>query len=190
MPVTTPQVMGLLIPNLVSTAMLGVGVPKLARAIGNGLSVWSPTIMISTTDVGTLGAGKGVPMPVIIAVPLLYGNLVAAMVSQGLEGVLMPAFVLGLTNGLVAVYAQAFTNTIHVGVGVGAGVATFRTPPAFPPLQAGFASAGMSGVADAKFARALSQGLERTFKLLVQPQPIVGPSAPSAGSGRGFGTLL
>jgi hypothetical protein len=190
MPVTPPQVVAIVAPALVGKSMLGVGVPKLAQAIGIGLTLWTPLITISTSDAGTAGAGKGTPMPVIIPTPVLYANLVAGMIGQGLAGVLMPGFVLGLTNGLVTVYLQAMTNTVHAGVGVGAGVATFRPPPAFPSLQAGFAAMGMVGVADAKFARALSIGLENTFKVLVQPQPIVGPPTPTGASGRGFGSLI
>lgn len=170
--------------------MVGVGVPKFVQGLGVGLSTWTPTIVVNTTDVGTAGSGKGVPVPVIIPQPTLYANLIGGMVSQGLVGVMSPAFILGLSNGLVLLYAQVLTNTAHVGVGTGSGVATFRPPPAFPQIQAGFASAGMVGEGSVKLARALSRGLEATFKSLAAAQPIVGPSAPSAGSGRGFGNLL
>lgn len=182
--------MATLIPNLVSCAMLGVGVPKLARGLGIGLSTWTPTISISTTDVGTAGAGKGVPVPIIIVQPVLYANLLAGMQSQKLLGVLAPAFIMGLTNGLVALYAQGFTNTVHAGVGTGAGVATFRPRPALPQIRAGFAAVGMTNDTNLKFARALSQGLETTFRGLVLPQPIVGSASPVATSGRGFGSIL
>lgn len=190
MPVTLPQALATLTPNLAATSMLGVGVPKLARGLGIGLSTWTPTITVNTTDAGTAGAGKGLPIPIILVQPIVYANLLAGMAAQGLVGVLAPAFVLGLSNGLVALYAQGLTNTVHVGVGNGAGVATFRPPPAFPPIRAGFAAVGMTGDVGTRLARALSQGLERTFKTLVLPQPIVGPSAPVAGSGRGFGNIV
>lgn len=190
MPVTTPQAMATLVPNLVATAMLGVGVPKLARGLGIGLSQWTPTIALSTTDVGTAGVGKGAPVPVVIPQPVLYGNLLASMVSHGLIGVLAPAFALGLANGLVLLYAQAVTNTTHIGVGVGAGVTTFKPPSAFPAIHAGFAAVGMTGEGSTKLARALSQGLERTFRALVLPQPIVGVPSPTASSGRGLGVII
>jgi hypothetical protein len=170
--------------------MLGVGVPKLARGIGLGLSTWTPTISISTTDVGTAGVGKGVPVPIVIVQPVLYANLLVGMRNQKLLGVLAPAFIMGLTNGLIALYAQGFTNTVHAGVGTGAGVATFRPPPAFPQIQAGFASVGMTNDTNTKFARALSHGLETTFRGLVLPQPIVGSASPVATTGRGFGSIL
>lgn len=190
MPVTTPQAITTLIPNLVSCAMLGVGVPKVARGLGIGLSTWTPTISISTTDVGTAGAGKGVPVPIVLTQPILYANLLAGMRHERLLGVLAPAFIMGLTNGLVALYAQAITSTAHVGVGTGAGVAVFRPPPAFPHLRAGFASVGMNGDVGTRFARAVSRGLETTFKALVLPQPIAGSVSPAPASGRGFGRIL
>lgn len=170
--------------------MLGVGVPRFARGLGVGLATWTPTIVINTTDAGTAGAGKGVPIPILIPQPLLYGNLLAGMSTQGLIGVLAPAFILGLSNGLVALYLQAFTNTVHAGVGLGAGVATFRPPPAFSSIKAGFDSVGMRGDAATKMARAISQGLEQTFKTIFLPQPIVGPPSPAGASGRGFGSIL
>jgi hypothetical protein len=182
--------MATIIPNLASTSMLGVGVPKLARGLGIGLSSWTPTIAINTTDAGTVGTGKGVPIPILIAQPILYTNLLAGMVAQRLVGVLAPAFILGLSNGLVALYAQGFTNTVHVGVGTGAGLATFRAPPAFPAISAGFTAVGMTHDTGTRLAHALSYGLRRTFDTLVLPQPIVGPSAPFAGSGRGSGTIV
>lgn len=190
MPVTPVQAMSTLVPNLVATAMLGVGVPKFAQGLGIGLSAWTPTIIVSTTDTGTAGAGKGVPVPIVIPQPSLYGFLLAGMVSQGLIGVMSPGFILGLSNGLVLLYAQAFTNTVHVGVGVGAGVATFRPPPAFPSIQSGFAAVGMAGEGGIKLARALSQGLEKTFRALILPQPIVGSPTPTGASGRGVGNII
>lgn len=190
MPVTTPQAIATLVPNLVSCLMLGVGVPRLARGLGIGLSTWTPTIVVNTTDVGTAGVGKGVPVPIAIVQPVLYANLLAGMRGQNLVGVLAPAFIMGLSNGIVALYAQGLTNTAHPGVGSGAGVATFRPPSPFPYIQAGFAAVGMNGDVATRFARAVSHGLEATFRSLVLPQPIVGSASPVATSGRGFGSII
>jgi len=190
MPITAAQAITTLVPALAGCAMVGVGVPKFATGLGIGLSAWTPTIVVNSTDTGTAGSGKGVPVPILIPQPLLYGNLFSGMTGQGLVGVMRPAFVLGLSQGLVLLYAQCVTNTAHVGVGVGAGAASFRPPPALPFLQAGFAAVGMVGEGGVKMARALSQGLERTFRSFVLPQPIVGPPSPSGASGRGVGNIL
>lgn len=190
MPVTLAQAMATLAPNLAASSMLGIGVPKFARGLGVGLGAWTPTIVINTTDAGTAGSGIGVPVPIVIPQPLLYSNLRSGEASQGLTGVMCPLFTLGLSNGLVLLYAGTLTNTAHVGVGVGAGLATFRPPPAFPAIQAGFASVGMVGEGAIKMARAISRGLEATFRALVLPQPIVGPPSPVGSSGRGFGNIF
>lgn len=190
MPVTTAQAISTLVPALAGTSMVGFGVPKFVRGLGIGLSTWTPTIIINSTDVGTAGSGKGAPVPITIPQPLLYGNLFTGMSGQGLIGVMRPAFLLGLSQGLVVLYAQCVTSTAHVGVAVGAGVATFRPPPALPFIQAGFAAVGMVGEGGIKMARALSQGLERTFRSLALAQPIVGPASPTGASGRGIGKIL
>lgn len=190
MPLTVTQAISTLVPALAGASMLGVGVPRFARGLGIGLSSWTPTIIINSTDTGTAGSGKGVPVPIAIPQPLLYGNLFTGMSGQGLVGVMRPAFILGLSQGLVLLYAQCLTNTAHLGVGVGSGVASFRPTPPLPFIQAGFASVGMVGEGGVKLARALSQGLEKTFRALALLQPIVGPPSPAGASGRGIGTIL
>lgn len=190
MPLTATQAISTLVPALAGTSMIGTGVPKFARGLGIGLSTWTPTIIINSTDVGTAGSGKGVPVPITIPQPLLYGNLFTGTTGQGLIGVMRPAFLLGLTQGLILLYAQCVTNTAHVGVGVGSGIATFRPPPPLPFIQAGFAAVGMVGEGGVKMARAISQGLERTFRTLSLVQPIVGPPTPTGSSGRGIGSIL
>ena len=190
MPITPGQAVSILVPALGAKSILGVGVPKFAFGLGTGLSLWTPTIVVSSSDAGTAGSGKGAPVPITIPQPLLYGNLYAGMTGQRLEGVMRPAFVSGLAQGLVLLYAQCVTNTAHVGVGAGAGVASFRPTPALPFMQAGFAAAGMTGEGGAKMARALSQGLERTFRALALAQPIVGPPSPTGASGRGVGNIV
>ncbi len=190
MPITTFQAIATLTPNLMATGMLGIGTPKLARAIGAGLSLWSPQIKISTVDVGTAGAGKGTPIPITIAPPVMYANLIAGMVANNLVGIMAPAFTLGLANGLVALYLQAVTSTEHVGVGAGSGEATFSAPPAARYLRTGFESQNMTGEGAVKLCKAIGQGLDATFKTLVLVQPIVGPPSPASGTGFGTGSIF
>lgn len=190
MPVTPVQALGVLTPNLAATGMIGTGTPKFAQGFGIGLSTWTPTISIRTVDAGTAGAGKGVPIPITLVPPVLFANLHAGMASQKLLGIMEPAFILGLSTGLVQLYAQALTNTAHVGVGLGSGVATFNPPPATGHFLAGFAAMGMTGEGPTKIARALAMGMENTFRALILPQPIVGPPSPSGGSGVGFGNII
>ena len=190
MPITPATVQGIMLPNLLGVTLVGVGTPKLARALGIALSTWTPKIGVSTIDAGTLGSGKGVPIPVVIPPPVLQGNLTAGFVAQGILGLMAPVVITGLTNGFVQSYATALTNTTHVGVGLGSGVARFNPPPAFADLKAGFSAVGSNGSGGDKLCRALAQALESTFKILVLPQPIVGPPSISPGTGKGFGTIF
>lgn len=182
--------MASLIPSITATGMIGVGVPKYALAIATGISIWIPQVKVITADTGTLGVGAGTPTPIILPIPVLYGNLVAGMLSQGLAGVLMPAMMAGLANGLAGAFFQAVTSTIHPVVGAGGGVATFRALPATPSMLLGFASAGLVGDGPIKKARAVGMALDRTFASLVLPIGIVGPPSVSPSAGAGVGNII
>jgi hypothetical protein len=190
MPIVSAVAVPTLAANLAATSMLGVGVPKYASGVIAGLTIWVPQITVLTNDVGTGGTGVGVPLPVLVPTPILLANLTSGMASQGLMGLMAPLFLLGLSNGLTAVFLQTLVVTQHAGVGSGAGVASFRAPPAFPSIIAGFATAGMIGIAAARKAAALAIGLDQTFATLLLPVVIVGPPTPSAATGVGFGKIL
>jgi hypothetical protein len=190
MPATVPGFLGVLIPNLVSTGMIGTGLPKYARGVALGLQQWVPQVKITTIDTGTAGAGKNVPLPIIVPQPILYTNLIAGMVSQKLTGVFMPSFIAGLANGLVLCFTQTLISTTHPSVGVGGGVAKFSAVPAAQSMISGFAQAGMVGDQAVKKAKALATGLDRTFAILIMPVVIAGPPSPFPSAGSGFGSLI
>lgn len=189
MPIT-PVSSATLAANLAASAIVGVGVPKYTSGVISGLSRWVPLIKVQTQDAGSGGSGTNIPLPVLIPTPLLLINLTTGMSSMNLLGVMAPIFLLGLANGLTAVFLQTLIKTQHVGVGTGAGVATFKAPPAFPSIIAGFASAGMVGQAASRKAQALGIGLDRTFASLFLPVAIVGTASPTAATGRGFGSIV
>lgn len=190
MPIATPAAIATLSTNLIATGMIGTGMPKYASGVVGGIVRWVPTIQVQSQDVGSGGSGTNVPLPVLVPQPLLLANLTAGMISMGLFGPLAPLLILGLANGLSLIFAQGLIKTNHIGVGTGAGVAKFRAPPAFPAMQAGFASAGMVGQAAGKKAQAIAIGLDRTFGALFLPVAIVGSASPSAATGRGFGKII
>lgn len=190
MPVTVPGILGAVLPNLVSVAMLGTGTPMYARGVALGVSYWIPKVRVSTVDVGTAGSGKNAPLPLVVPTPLLYSNLLTGMTANGLAGILMPAFVLGLSNGLTLAFSQMLINTTHPTVGSGTGVAKFSGPPAFSSILQGFVDAGMTGEVLSKKSRALGMALDATFVSLVIPLVIVGPSSVSPGTGKGLGRII
>ncbi len=190
MPTTVPGFMGALIPNIVATGMIGTGIPKYARGVALGLQQWLPKVRVATVDTGTAGAGKNVPLPILVPQPLLYGNLLAGMISQKQVGVFMPPFIAGLANGLVLCFGQVLISTTHPSVGIGGGIAKFTAIPAAQSMISGFAQAGMVGDQAVKKARAVATGLDRTFAILVMPVAIVGSPSPFPSAGSGFGNLV
>jgi hypothetical protein len=190
MPVTVPGIMGALIPNLVSVAMIGTGVPQYCKGVALGVTKWIPQVKVQTVDVGTAGAGKSAPTPIIVPQPLLYANVLLGMTSQGLAGVFMPVFAVGLTNGLVLSFIQMVISTNHPSVGTGGGVAKFSAPPAASAMIQGFKEAGLKGDGSIKKAKAVATALDKTFAILVLPVVIVGPPSPAPGAGSGFGSIV
>jgi len=185
MPITVPGVMGVLVPSIVFT---GPGVFKYSKGVAIGLTKWARTIQVSTTDTGTAGAGTGI-LPLIVPQPLLFGHILAGMKNQKLLGLLAVPFIVGVSTGLNLAFLQMVINTTHPSVGAGAGLASFKAPPATPFILEGFKLAGMKGDGTAKKARALAFGLDKSIASLVIPIPIVGPPSPSPSSGVGSGSL-
>ena len=59
MPITSPAVSGLVAASLASVGNTGIAAPLLAAGVGNGVSTWTPQIVVMTVDVGSAGAGSG-----------------------------------------------------------------------------------------------------------------------------------
>jgi len=190
MPVTPPGIIGAIVPSLVSCSFLGTSVPKYANGVAQGLVRWVPLIKIQTIDGGTAGVGSNIPLPLVVQTPVLYANILSGMLSNGLNGLLMSAFVSGLSTGLTTAFAQMLIKTTHPGVGVGTGVASFRAPPAFASISSGFATAGMNGPASLQAARALATVLDITYASLLIPVAIVGSPSTIGASSTGFGTII
>ena len=190
MPLTPATVSALILPNLLGVSLIGVGTPQLALALGVGVSTWTAKIAIQTVDVGTLGVGKGIPIPILIPPQILLLNLTLGFTAQGILGMMAPLLIQGISTGLSQAYLTALTNTVHAGVGLGAGVATFKAPPAFPDLKIGFDPVGATGEGAPKACRAIAQALESTFSTLILPQPIAGPPSIVPGAGSGFGSIV
>jgi len=179
----------ILTTNLVATGMLGLGVPKYAMGIANGVALWLPQIIVSTIDAGSLGVGTGI-LPFVIPQPLLLAVLTESFISTGLFGVMAPLKILGLANGLAATLPTAFIKTQHPSVGTGTAVASFTSPPPMPAIQAGFAQAGLVGSSIPKVALAIGLGLQRALVAFKAPVPIIGSASPAGSGGIGTGKIV
>ncbi len=175
--------------NLVATGHLGVAVPQLSLGLANGILAWLQVMAVATVDAGQLGAGAGL-IPLVVPQPVLLAALTPAFASQGILGVFSPLTILGLSNGLSIGFGLGQVVTTHPVVGVGAGVCSFKAPPAVPFLLQGLATAGITGTGAIKMATALAIALGAVFSALVLPTPIAGAGSPISGGGAGTGKIV
>lgn len=190
MPVVLPAIVGTLTSNLMAAGLLGTDVSKMATGVANGLQTWVPTIQVVTVDAGTLGAGSGTPLPLVVPQPVLFGNLQSMIAAAGFVGQSVPQLATGLSNGLSQAFLAMLVTTQHPGIGTGTGVATFVAPPAAGPMVGGFASASLIGEAAPRLAAAIGNALDMTFASLIVNVVIVGSASPTGGSGAGTGKIL
>lgn len=183
---------GFIVPNVMSTGNLGMGVPTFAKGVAIGVCQYLTVhSRVMTVDVGTLGAGTSI-IPLMVPSPLLISSVTAGFASSGILGTMAPKLIAGLATGLATGWlALALLQSIHPTVGVGTGVARIVGPTAVPAMIAGFAAAGMVGDGPTRIARAIGTGLDMTFASFVQlGVPIVGAPAPTGSSGVGLGVVL
>lgn len=189
MPVLPPAAVAIIYPSLLSVGMIGTGTPNYALGIATGLSLWVPTIQVSTIDTGTFGVGVGL-LPLVVPPPLLIGTLTDGYVQNGLYGPMAAIQIIGLATGIAGALALGIITTAHPTVGVGTGVATFTPPPATPFMLQGFAAVGITGDGPTKNANAIGTGLMEALAALILPVPIVGSPAPAPSGGVGKGSIL
>jgi hypothetical protein len=189
MPYYPPVMAPILTTNLVATGMLGLGVPKYAMGIANGVALWLPQIVVATVDTGSLGVGTGV-VPFALPQPLLLAMLTESFIAMGMFGVMAPLKILGLANGLASTLPSALIKTQHPSVGTGTAVASFTSPPPMLSIQAGFAQAGLIGSSVPKVAMAIGLGLQKALLAFKAPVPIIGSASPAGSGGVGTGKIV
>jgi hypothetical protein len=189
MALTPTGVRGALLSNLASTGHLGAAVPKMAQGLANGLVAWVALVKVQTVDTGTAGVGAGVT-PLVVAMPVVQAVVQAGFLAHEIIGPFAPSTVLGLSIGLTQAFLQGQIMTTHPSVGVGAGICTFRAPPASPFIQTALSAAGVSGLGTDKLALAVGTALDALFSALVSPVAIAGPPSPSPSAGVGFGQIV
>jgi len=176
--------------TLASTGHLGLGMPKLAMAVGLGVSTWAQKAVVNVTAAGAVGVGVAGPLPLLVPQPLLLANIQIGFLSAGLMGFFSPLTVMGLANGLAQALPLGLILASVMGVGSGAGVALIKGPPAQAGFQEAFASFDMTGEGPTKLALALGLAFDQTFAAFIIPIPVVGPVGPAPGAGTGVGKIV
>ncbi len=194
MALVPPAVAAALLANMAGNAILGVSAAQLATAISVGwCSYMLSSPVVTTADVGSLGAGVGNGVGLVVSPGALSQSLRSMFVSHGINGSHRDQLVNALASGLCQSLLVAQVLTADAGVGVGAGkVAAIAPNPAvsIPTMVSAFAGFGIVGVAAASLASAIAQGFDQVLPTAQGQTVIVGPPSPYPGTGGGLGRLL
>lgn len=179
--------------GLAAAGLLGTGSSQLALGLTNALCTYGTTAMnVMTIDVGTVGAGKGTGLGVMVPQPLLLASLTANLPAKGIAGLSMPQMALGISIAYSTALAMAIINTMHPSVGVGSGKLQImpNTLPAIGIFSSAFLAAGMTGQSVPQLAAAVATALDNVLPSAIGIVAIAGPPSISPSSGMGKGTLI
>lgn len=194
MAILSPAVAAILRGTLSGNSIFGISSTQLALGIANGFSQYVlSTPVVTTADVGSLGAGAGVGFGLTVPLPQFVAALQATMTANGINGPMRTPLVNAVTQGLSQALLAAQIVTTHAGTAVGTGtvvgIATFPAT-SVPLMITGFAGAGIVGVSSAGLATAIAQAVDQILPSAKGQVVIAGPSSPLPGGGAGIGKIL
>jgi hypothetical protein len=192
MPMDPGTLTPIFMANLVAVGMIGPSTIQLATGLANGTAIYAQTsIVFQSVDAGTLGAGAGLGVGVIVP-PAIIPAMIGSFTGHGILGPFSIPTATGVANGMMLAFATAIIQTVAAGVGLGAGFG-FCIPN--PGASVGiyttaFIAAGMAGPSTIQLASAVATGLDAVLPASTAPVAIVGPPNIVPGAGTGIGKLL
>lgn len=192
MALTPGAVAGLLQASLAGASVLGTAAPQLAASIAAGfVSYVTSAPTVQTADVGTLGAGVGNGVGLIVSPGAISGPLSGFFIANGIAGVVKDAVAAAIGSALSTALASAQILTTHPGTGVGTGTVLTVIPvpgASVPAMVAAFS--GLLGTSSAAFATSVAQAVDAALPTARGVVAITGPSSPYPGGGTGVGKIL
>lgn len=192
--------MALIDPNSVSIAMsqlaaAGVGGPSsvsLATGLGLGITNCIRSWVITTVDVGTLGAGVGVsPVPPYLDTSLALGTVSGLLVANAIAGPSSVQLATAVANTITLIVATATATTVHTTVGVGSGpIVVAPTGAGISIMAASLASSGLAGPSTVNLSTAIGTALDTLAASIVGAVVIAGPPSIVPSTGVGTGVFL
>lgn len=194
MALVPPAVAAALLAGMAGSSIAGIAAPQLAAAVAGGwCSYMVSSPVVTTADVGSLGAGVGNGVGLVIPVPSLSQAFRSSFTAYGINGnhrdLLVNALSVGLCQSLLA--AQILTAAAGTGVGAGKVSGIAPVPPAsVAAMLSAFAGAGLAGTFAAGLATAIAQGFDQVLPSAQGVVEIVGAGSPYPGGGVGVGRIL
>ncbi len=194
MALVPPAVASALLANMAGNLILGISAAQLAAAVSTGwCSYMLSAPVVSTADVGTLGAGAGLGFAPVLSPTQLSQSFRSTFTSHGINGnhrdMLINALSVGLCQSLLA--AQIVTVAAGTGVGTGSVVSVLPVPAvSIPAMIAAFAGAAIVGPSAPGLASAIAEGFDQVLPSLRCQLVIAGPPSPFPGGGSGLGKVI
>jgi len=189
-----PPVAGILLANFAGQTILGISAVQMAAAVSAGFCGYMVSApVVTTADVGTLGAGAGVGFGPVLAPPSLASALRSSFDAHAIKGNNRDMLIAALSNGLSQSLLLAQILTVNAGTAIGTGKVVGVAPvPAvsIPLMIASFVGCGLLGIASINLATAIAQGVDQALPQVQAQVVIAGPSSPFPGGGAGVGKFL
>lgn len=192
MPINPTTVTPIMEVSLISGGLIGPSSLQMATGLANGLTTYVTTgIIVQSIDIGTLGAGTGTGLGVIVP-PVLVESMIASFIAHGIIGIFSIPMATAVATGFMESFLLGLVETVSAGVGVGVGEA-FMIPNSgvsIPAFISGLSSAGMVGPNIIQLASAVAQGLDQVLPISMSTLVIAGPPNILPGAGTGTGKIL
>lgn len=189
-----PPVTGILLANMAGQSILGISAVQMATAVSLGFCGYMVSApVITTADVGTLGAGAGIGFGLILPPPSLASSLRSSFEAHSIQGANKDMLVAALASGVSQSLLLAQILTVNAGTALGTGKVVSVAPVpvvSIPMMIAAFVGSGLLGVASFNLASAIAQGIDQALPQAQGQVVIAGPSSPFPGGGVGLGRVV
>ncbi len=194
MALVPPPVIGIFLANMAGHSILGMSSAQLSLAVGSGFcSYMLAAPIVTTADVGTLGAGAGVGLGLLLPPPSLASSLRSSFEAHSIRGPNKDQLVSALANSISQSLLLSQILTVNAGTAVGTGKVVAVAPfpvVSVPMMVANFISSGLLGVASFNLASAVALGIDQALPQAQGQVVIAGASSPFPGGGVGVGKVL
>lgn len=178
--------------------MTGQSAPPLAQAISTALIPFVNTATISTSDVGTVGAGAGniavgITAPQLVVSTALVAVMRSEFIGAGLVGQFAPSLASAISIAFTTHMALGVVLSQHPGVGTGVAVGGFVgliSTQLQQQILAAMSGLSLAGQSASALAGAVANAIVNFLNTIVFTIPIIGPSGASPASSVGTGRVV
>lgn len=194
MALVPPVVGSVLAASMSGVGILGISSAQLSAAVSVGFcSYMLSAPVVTTTSVGSLGAGVGTGVGLTVLPSSLASAMRSTFTAAGIKGPNREQIITALSVGLCQSLLAAQLLTAHAGTGVGTGVVVSVAPVpvvSVPTMTAAFVGAGLVGPAAAGLASAIALAVDQVLPQAKGQVVIAGPPSPFGGGGPGVGRII